>query len=398
MKFRLPKIISLILAFVLIISSGACLQSFAEEDFDEVVERTYSQTIQDLLNGEEVEFEYYGHPMTYDLAVIDAIIDAQRENGTGGGDASIEFDSGRKADGYPTHQRIAANALAILLHDKGTSLFDTAYYFSSSDSFVNSNVGANGKTYADYIVYHSASPDENETGLYDGIDEETGKTVYKDDTLSIKIGGMTYSFVMFSGHFYDPYTEKNWKDSTEDTCKTNAVRHYNAAKNLYLEGKYADAFEELGRGMHYVQDACQTQHANNLTAKDDGDGLTGYMNGLDAEKNRHGKFEKDIDIYIRNHMPFRTKLQNSQNVFDNSIYNEALQLSVENIVRNNDYASYVLIDKSNYMEMLDKDHPYDHDYNVDYYDSATAQFKNATMASVQYLYHFANDVGITFSK
>lgn len=385
MKFRLPKIISLILAFVLIIGSGACLQSFAaKRDFNEVVERTYSQTMQDLLNGEEVEFMYDGHPMTYDLAAIDAMIDAQRENGTGGGDASIEFDSGRKSNGYPTHQRIAASALAILLHDKGTSIFDTAHGFDNNDSFVASNINGQA-TYADFLVYHSASPDENEKGTYEGLDEN-GKTTYSygaSDVLS-----------SFYGHFYDPYTEKNWKDSTGETCKNNARRHYDVAVSLYRAGRTADAFEELGRGMHYVQDACQTQHANNLTAIADG-----YLNGLNDEANRHAKFEKDVDVYIRGNMPFKNKLANTQkNVFDESVYNEALALSIENIVRNNDYSSYVLLDKSDYRYMLDKDHYNMYTYNKDYYDSATAQFKNATMATVQYLYHFANEVGITFSK
>ena len=384
MKFRLPKIISLILALVLVMGSGACLQSFAEEDFEDVIERTYSQTIQDLLHGEEVEFEYDGHPMTYDLATMDAMIDA-RQNGTLFSDVdSGAFDSGRDADGYPTHQRIAANALAILLHDKGTSVFDTAYSFDNNDNFVANNITGQA-TYADYIVYHSASPDENERGTYEGLDEN-GKTTYSygaSDILS-----------SFYGHFYDPYTEKNWKDSTGETCKNNARRHYDVAVSLYRAGRTAEAFEELGRGSHYVQDACQTQHANNLTAIADG-----YLNGLNDEANRHAKFEKDVDVYIRNHMPFTNKLANtSQNVFDESVYNEALQLSVENIVRNNDYSSYVLIDKSDYRYMLDKDNYNVYIYNKDYYDSATAQFKNATMATVQYLYQFANEVGITFSK
>ena len=386
MKSRMAKIISLILALVLVTVSGACLQSFAaNDDFEEVIEQTYSQTIQDLLHGEEVEFTYDGHPMTYDLATIDAMIDSNKAGTLFSDVESGAFDSGRDAGGYPTHQRICANALAILLHDKGTSVFDTLYAFEDGDSFVDSTHGTLYKTYADYIVYHSASPDENERGTYEGLDEN-GKTTYSygaSDILS-----------SFYGHFYDPYTEKNWKDSTGETCKNNARRHYDVAVSLYRAGRTVDAFEELGRGSHYVQDACQTQHANNLTAIADG-----YLNGLNDEANRHAKFEKDVDVYIRNHMPFTNKLANtSQNVFDESVYNEALQLSVENIVRNNDYSSYVLIDKSDYRYMLDKDNYNVYIYNKDYYDSATAQFKNATMATVQYLYHFANEVGITFSK
>ncbi len=384
MKFRMTKIIALVLALALLIGSGACLQSFAlEDDFDSVIEETYSPTIQKLLRGEEVEFLYNGKPMTYDLSVIAEMAEAKRASGNNSLD-SAEFESTRD-DTAPTHQRICANALAIILHDKGTSQFDDSF------TYYDTKNGITCHTYADFIVYHSASPDEDETGLYVGTDEETGKNVYKkpDSELSITnpFNGMTYFESMFSGHFYDPYTEKNFKNRTADTCKINARRHYDTAITFYNAGRIADAFEELGRGCHYVQDACQTHHANNLTAAADGaqEGLSG--------KNRHALFEKDVDTYIRNHMPYANKLNDlSNDVFDSSIYNEALRLSVENIVRNNDYSSYVLLDKSDYRYATPSN--ITDSSSIDYYDSVTAEYKNATMATTQYIWHFAKEVGI----
>lgn len=398
MKFRMQKIMSLIIAFVLLIGSGACLQSFAaKRDFDSVIRENYSPMIQDLLNGEDVEFLYYGKPMTYDLATIDAVIDAQQNLGNNGGLDSINFEATRD-NSAPTHQTICATALAILLHDKGTSKVDEDYYFYDSKNSITCN------TYADFMVYHAGSPDEDETGTYAGIDSETGKPTYDDGVLSIKnpFNGMTYSFVMFSGHFYNPYTEKNWKDSSTDTCKMNARRHFDAAVYFYNQGKYAEAFEQLGRGSHYVQDACQTQHSNNLTAADDADGLDGYYKGF-VGNNRHGIFEKDVHTFYNYKHPFRDKLNKTQQVFDSSVYNEALKLSIENIVRNNSYSSYVLLDKSDY-RYVDRGGNYDDRFTnfssstaIDYCDAAIAQFKNATMANVQYIWNFANEVGMTFS-
>ena len=380
MKNRMTKIIALVLALVLVTVSGACVQAFAKEDFDEVVAEEYGSTIQGLINGEEVEYTYNGKPMSYDLSVIADMVKAQQcmENG----ENSADFESSRGADAAPTHQRICANALAILLHDKGTSVF------ASTDAFMSHAADTEEddyESYAEFIVYHAATPDEDETGTYNG-DDADGRPIYVEDTLSFKWGGMTYSLSMFSGHFYDPYTELNWKDSSSNTCKMNARRHYNAAVSLYNAGNLEGAFEELGRGCHYVQDACQTQHANNLTAKDDG-----LINGATGN-NRHGIFENDVDAYIRNHMPYTAKLAASQDVFDSSVYEEALKLEIEDIVRNNCYSSYILLDKSDYQQTRDLNN------TTDYNDSARAQFKNATMACVQYIWHFANDVGITFTK
>ena len=149
----------------------------------------------------------------------------------------------------------------------------------------------------------------------------------------------------------------------------------------------------MARGCHYCQDACQPHHANNITAADDGSNIIERaMNGK-AGTNRHAIYEKDIDVYIRNNLPYEAALDDlTQDVFDSVIYDEALQIPIENIVRNNSYSSYVLVDKCDYTQTRDTGN------TADYYDSATASFKNAVICTTQYLYQFCNTVGISFQK
>ena len=94
---------------------------------------------------------------------------------------------------------------------------------------------------------------------------------------------------MFSGHFYNPDTEKSWNESTSNTARTNAEFFYIEAKNEYVPNDFSNNFlEYVGRMLHYIQDASEPHHAANIIA---------YQYG-----NVHGKFEdfaySNIDSYI----------------------------------------------------------------------------------------------------
>lgn len=67
------------------------------------------------------------------------------------------------------------------------------------------------------------------------------------------------------GHFYDPDTGKNFLGGTSPTAKTWAEFHYNKAVANQKNGKHADALDELGRALHFVQDASEPHHASNIT-------------------------------------------------------------------------------------------------------------------------------------
>lgn len=69
--------------------------------------------------------------------------------------------------------------------------------------------------------------------------------------------------LVFAGHFYDPTTEENWAGQTDNTAKTNAHAHFVNAVHAYENNDKAGAYEQLGRALHYLQDACQPMHASN---------------------------------------------------------------------------------------------------------------------------------------
>lgn len=69
---------------------------------------------------------------------------------------------------------------------------------------------------------------------------------------------------IFAGHFYNPETGKSFNGSTSNTAKNNAVNHYNAAVNAANAGAMDQAYEHLGRCLHYVQDVNVPHHAANV--------------------------------------------------------------------------------------------------------------------------------------
>lgn len=164
---------------------------------------------------------------------------------------------------------------------------------------------------------------------------------------------------IFDTHFYNPYTETNYH-AGKTTAKVKAQEYYDKAVSYYKKGDIANALATLSRGSHFVADACEAHHATNKT----------------AVGSNHSAYEKYIDTV-------RTQIQVPNNSFDESIYKEALECSIGQIVRNNSYASYCLGDKVTGSSS-----------NPDYFDAARSTVLNAVTGNVQYYYKFAMEVGL----
>ena len=123
-----------------------------------------------------------------------------------------------------------------------------------------------------------------------------------------KVGNET-DFGTFAGHFYDPDTGKNWMGQTSPTARTRAETYYENAVIMYQAGDINRAMDYLGKGTHYVSDLNEPHHASNLT----------------AVNSNHSAFEKYVD---KN----RTSYTISGNSFSSQIYNDAVSLSVGDLM------------------------------------------------------------------
>ena len=133
---------------------------------------------------------------------------------------SPRWTSGDEADDYDgTHSGITAQACMVLMNDQGFFANDTTDLITAIM----------------LISVASNLPD---------IDEDDGGT--------------------YEGHFYDPLNEENYFGNTADTAKTNAVTHYQNAYAAAGEGNILEMYEELGRALHYMQDANVPFHAANV--------------------------------------------------------------------------------------------------------------------------------------
>lgn len=78
----------------------------------------------------------------------------------------------------------------------------------------------------------------------------------------------------FVGHFYDSDTQKNWAGSKKNTAKTNCQKHFTNAITRLQQNTHPDlngedfqyVLIELGKALHYVQDASEPHHSNNKLA------------------------------------------------------------------------------------------------------------------------------------
>lgn len=138
-----------------------------------------------------------------------------------------------------SHESITAAACEILMNDKG---------FFEEDA-VNA--------IATVLVLSLASllPDQDEIGL-----------------------------IIFNGHFYHAEKKTNYMGSKNNTALTNTISHYDKAVAAAKSGDMTTAYEEIGRALHYLQDAGEPHHAANITAAQ-------YYNV-------HGAFEEYADSNI----------------------------------------------------------------------------------------------------
>lgn len=81
-------------------------------------------------------------------------------------------------------------------------------------------------------------------------------------------------------HFFNPITERNFVGEVESAL-TRFVTHYRNAVRFYKSGKHNNAWEELGRAIHFLEDLNTPVHTN-------------YENVFDAgaKLQMHVEFEK----------------------------------------------------------------------------------------------------------
>lgn len=118
-----------------------------------------------------------------------------------------------------SHEQFTKQSLKILQNDKGQAV----------SSFYNS--------YKNILLEYCVKPDKDETGY------------------------------AFAYHFYDPNTNKNYLPSAVPASKTTALvkfkEHMKNAVNNYKTNKQL-SMQELGRALHFLEDANVPHHAANL--------------------------------------------------------------------------------------------------------------------------------------
>lgn len=169
--------------------------------------------------------------------------------------------------------------------------------------------------------------------------------------------GNETDFATFAGHFYDPDTNKNWLGQTSPTAKTRAESYYNQAIERYKAGDITAAFLYLGRGTHYVSDANEPHHASNLTALN----------------SNHTEFEAYVDDH-------RTSYKIAGNTFSSSVYQQAVNTSVGSLMQATAKLAKALAGQAQNSST----------YSI----AGEKSVQNAIKAVTQYIYKFAEEVGI----
>ncbi len=274
------KIFAVLLAIALIIPSMS-LMSFAFENEEEFniqnvtwndIMTMSNEEFRNLLNDFERVYDPFG---TYEESS-----EAQNYGGNNSGGVDLQWKSGKtdihdEPISTASHELITARACGIVFSDKG--------FWCDG----NQNEGAS-IIVALMISMASADPDNNPTL---GLNQA------------------------WKGHFYDPDTGMNFADETNNTAKTNAEKYYNAALSNYRSMTDKVMTEELalniGRMLHYIQDACEPHHAANIKSF--------------GPLSPHGMFESEADEKINEYIdPIQTMV--------NSSYTSALNTSVGDIV------------------------------------------------------------------
>lgn len=207
-----------------------------------------------------------------------------------------------------------------------------------------------------YIVANALTILNNDKGGSLFNDELNARILMEATDWPDKVGNET-DFGTFAGHFYDPDTGKNWMGQTAPTARTRAETYYENAVIMYQAGDINRAMDYLGKGTHYVSDLNEPHHASNLT----------------AVNSNHSAFEKYVD---KN----RTSYTISGNSFSSQVYNDAVSLSVGDLMFSAAKHSKELVDMAQ---------------NESTYSNAGNQSVQYAIRTVtQYIYKFGKEVGI----
>lgn len=217
MEKRLKQIFIVCLLFTLMLSSN----SYAGRE--KTLERELPAKVIRIMNGHNIIYGS-GVPLENNKTIVN-----KKKNNTG--EISLTFTSGGVDH---THQYIVANAVGILLNDKGKSVLTD-------------------KKNVELLLTYTDWPD--------------------------KLGNET-DFGTFMGHFYNPNTRKNWMGRKSPTAKGRIVSYFNIAISEYQKGNIESAIINLGKGSHYISDINEPHHASNLT----------------AINSNHMGFEKYVDV------------------------------------------------------------------------------------------------------
>lgn len=198
------------------------------------------------------------------------------------------------SDGSETgsHEIITAQAVVVLTNDLG-------FFYDNSNPA--SNIAA-----ALLLSLASVLPDEDERG-----------------------------FPFFVGHFYHAHDGDNYMGSTSNTALTNCRQHFNQAVSYYKSGN-ENVYLELGRALHYLQDAAQPHHAANIT----------IINPA------HTQFEDYVDERIQTYTDPVTSIFGSAALDHNNDYVAARTKTVDAFVKSAALNAYSFVDEVD--SILDK--------------------------------------------
>ncbi len=216
------------------------------------------------------------------------------------------------------HESITMVACSVLLNDKG-------FFSDNSSSAIGIMLS---------ISLASLLPDEDEVGI-----------------------------LPYAGHFYNPLTNLNYALQSDNTAKTNAASHYEEAVEAANNGNMNLAYEHLGRCLHYVQDANEPHHAQNIT-------------GVNPS---HGEFEDFAYEHQDEYISGMTTLTYE------SYYTNALRYDVEKIVH--DAASVARLYAEDVNNILNKSN---------WAEVAEICLQNAVKSSTMIMYKFGQEVSVPF--
>lgn len=273
----MKKILSLLLIIIILLSSF-CFTLSAYATTDELDLSQY--TVEDLaqMSADEfrqllADFERVYDP--FDTYNTDPIMEGNKpptiQPRWGSGDIENELGS---------HEMLTMQACVVLMTDKG---------------FFSNNAGEN-LALALSISIASIMPDKDEVGL------------------------------LFAGHFYHAIDGDNYLGSKSNTALTNCRSHYNAAVSAAKGNNQAKAAEEIGRALHYLQDAGQPHHAANIT----------------VANISHKLFEDQIDANIETYINLITSVNNHNFHYATAgfTYSSAAANSIDYLVKSTSLIAY----------------------------------------------------------